>query len=175
MEKIEWYKDSSRIHYVALNLRPGALLFSNLLEYIYFHPKEDPMENTVFHCEPVTWMEMLWYITTIPKEHIPKAEEIAEKLFLRISDGVPTILGGEQRAVQFPMNFPNVWTIENKGGGPKRMYFAPDDPLLKNELALVDIVSHRSSKEARTIMDEYNRVKGDISQIGKESNETDTN
>lgn len=129
----------SRVALVSIIERVGFRVFMTFLEYKYFTPGT-PM-NSHFRMAVVTWGEMKWVVIFIHKKHLEKADGLLKLFGLRRADGVPTVIRAEtavdiQMAVRnketamktfgrefngmvverFPLDAPNVWTIENVAG-----------------------------------------------------------
>lgn len=135
--------DPSRVALVMMANRIGVQSFVTFLEYTYFRPGT-PM-NSHFRFAIVKWEELKWFVVIIHKKHLQKADDLAKLLGLRRADGVPTMihagknldavgvarsketarrvfgesLGAEMEGmavVRFPLDAPNVWTMENIEG-----------------------------------------------------------
>ncbi len=139
----DWFKDPSRIHFLGMMVppRPGFNLFSSLLEYKFFTPSTT--SNELFILTVYKWggdkdMPMMWSIISVPSEFKSQAESIAKLTGMRIADGVPTIMGGDKKMKQMPLNFPNVFTIKN---GPQSDVYKGDILLqLQEENKLLEIL-----------------------------------
>ena len=106
-------KRSDRYNIVCDLQRLGAMLFMTRLEYEHFPP--DTEKNNIFDFIIVQWpddFKMNWAVVSVPIEYKPYVYSIATECGLRVADGVPTILGGDNIQT-FPLNGPNVFTLEN--------------------------------------------------------------
>jgi hypothetical protein len=107
--------DQSRLFLVSILDRIGVQGFSTELEWTHFSPRGSP--NDLFDIDLVKWPDpdMVFIVISIPADYRPQAEALAEKWSLRIANGVPLVLTvGRQE--WFPIQGPNVWTLENRTG-----------------------------------------------------------
>jgi hypothetical protein len=129
---IQMSKDLTLYHVVSLYDRPGAAYFANYLEYTYFTP--DTPENDLMNFITFRWEDHHWSILSVPIEYKYACETACEMANLRLADGVPIIMGGNSLGIVasmrptslseslkdqvrfFPLNGPNVFTLENKNG-----------------------------------------------------------
>jgi hypothetical protein len=114
--------------------RPGACLFSVLLEHRHFDPMVSRARNDELDFFMKGWEEdTIWGVVAIPPADKEKADAIALELGLRLVPGVPTLLsrgkvvaittsrrGGPVRSdpnykieALFPYDRPNVFTLES--------------------------------------------------------------
>ena len=117
-EKIntEWFKDTSRIHYIcSINPpRPGVHLFCSTLEYKFYPPGTE--KNKDFTFQLIKWkvddLEMIYAVASIPMKEKAYAEATAKIVGMRIANGVPTLINGGKPNF-FPIQCDNAFTIEN--------------------------------------------------------------
>lgn len=116
MEDIaEFVRDPRNVHYLGMMVppRPGVRIFSTRLEYEHFVP--GTTRNELYKIAIINWEDFIWILVSIPTGDASLAEKIAEECGLRFADGVPTIIASEG-IVQFPINEPNLFTLENIPG-----------------------------------------------------------
>lgn len=105
--------DTSKLHLILDISRIGGTLFGVKMEYTYFPPRSGL--NHLFEMAILKWpkdFSMMWSIMSFPIEFKPQAEAIAEECGLRLADGVPNMIGGNEVQV-FPLNGETVFTLEN--------------------------------------------------------------
>ena len=93
--------------------RVGGLAFLTFLEHRHFTPVPLPKDD--YELFQIQWEGTLLVLCLIPGSKRMEAHAIAKELGLRFADGVPHIIstGG---AVHFPIDLPNVFTVENVPG-----------------------------------------------------------
>lgn len=109
------------VHLVGMMDRPGAKAFMHALEYTYFPP--NTKRNTEFEMLVVRWMDMFWFIITIPKKCEKFAHRSAERtgMVLRY-DRIPLVLAdSNEYPFPFVTDTDNMFMLEN----------APDSPVYK--------------------------------------------
>lgn len=92
-------------------LRPFVLLFGMILEHRYYDPRNRALNDQLQYFI-VNWKHMRCAVIAIPLEDRPKAEECARESYLRLADGVPTLIT-EKGPEFFPIQGPTVFTLEN--------------------------------------------------------------
>jgi hypothetical protein len=102
-------REKGAFHVVANTLRSGAYLYVRRLELTYF-PPGTPRNDEFRYCL-VKWEGLTFAVATIPARTRRFADRVAEKMGMRLSDGVPTMLGGGMPPRQFPLRGPNVWSL----------------------------------------------------------------
>lgn len=91
--------------------RVGATSFMSFLEFRHFPP--GTVRNAEFVLVMVRFVGLIWPTAIIPDSMLAHADAIAAELGLRRADGVPRcISGGGGRVESFPLDLPNVFTIE---------------------------------------------------------------
>lgn len=99
------------VHFVGLSIRPGVNLFARTLELTYFPPLTARNDDYELRC--VQWEDMGWVLVSIPARNRRWAERTAEKLHLRIADGVPAVATSDRpEPRRFPLCGPNVHQLE---------------------------------------------------------------
>ena len=108
--------------------RIGVLSFIVFLEHRHFLPGTP--ENEHFGVVLMLWEGMRFAVVIIHKRHLPVADELARTLGLRRANGVPTLIaekalltalgttrpGDRRDEKRFPLDLPNVFTMENVPG-----------------------------------------------------------
>jgi hypothetical protein len=85
-------KSSNRIHLVGLADRPGLSSFFAAIEYHFYPPGTS--KNELFDLWAIKWESLMWQVISIPSDKMGAIRQMASMMRLRISDGVPTMLGG---------------------------------------------------------------------------------
>lgn len=102
--------------------RLGALAFIVFLEYRHFPPT--PV-NDEFQFALMNWEGMRLGLVLIPTAKRGLADAIMSELGLRAANGVPHVISSTG-SVHFPIDLPNVFTIENIAGH----FVYKNDPVL---------------------------------------------
>jgi hypothetical protein len=97
------------------SLRLGCGLFAVLLEHRHFSPRDRALNDQYeFHLVPAP-DDLLFYLILVPGQYRETVDAVAQECRLRLVDGVPHIFGGGA-VWDFPVNKPNVFTLENLEG-----------------------------------------------------------
>jgi hypothetical protein len=114
----EMVQDQSYVYIVTMLFppRPGGMLFSTKLEYEHYRPLTPA--NRDFVPLKIRWPEdeeMHWWVIRIPAKDFAIAKTVAAEcpIKMRIADGIPHILGGPHGVRRFPLDGPNVFSLEN--------------------------------------------------------------
>lgn len=109
-ELVAFGREPGRFHVAGLRGRPGVALWLTQLEHTYFPPASPRNAEFVLHW--VRWEDLEWAVASIPRRAERFARRTAERLGLRLADGVPTLIDGSGSPKFFPMNGDNVFTLE---------------------------------------------------------------
>ncbi len=123
----ELSKRDGHFNIVGLSCRPGCSEYFQALEQAWFTPST-PL-NYDFEYRLFKWQEMLYEIGSVPLEKKHLCFEMAEKMGMRLANGVPHVLGGGLtgklttlmdgvEAAVFPLSNPNTFTLESERGSP---------------------------------------------------------
>lgn len=121
--------------------RVGTLAFISFLEYRHFAP--GTASATELQIALIPWEGMRWAVLVIPLVKRPLAEELLQRLGLRIADGVPTCFSASGVS-RFPIDQANVYTIENIQG---HFVYRNDPALGKTAEQLEDEAVERERRE----------------------------
>ena len=140
-------KNEKFIHFAGMIMpaRPGVRLFAVKLEYFHFEPGTPKNDEFILHV--INWQGTSWAVTSIPKEYMELARNIAAEVGLRIADGVPHLMIVGQ-VCKFPMDSESVFTLENVPGHAvyKNDQNIEVDLLTQEDSVIEEIVEkHRSS------------------------------
>jgi hypothetical protein len=105
--------DDEYLFVFSMSIRPGALRFMHELEHTFFPPGTEL--NMKYSLIYVNWSQMMWIGVRIPLEMRTCADVTARRTGMRVANGVPTMIGGGG-IIQFPLNGPHVYTLENESG-----------------------------------------------------------
>lgn len=121
-EMQEAVKDDNYLFYVGMvqPARPGFTEFITYVEYEHYTPGTDRAE--FYNLWMFRWSGMFWAMIGVPLVDESLIQKSADLCGLRIADGIPTILGGEN-SERFPVSRFNVYTMENH----------PDHPVYRND------------------------------------------
>jgi hypothetical protein len=112
-----WLINKDNVGLVVEGSRMGARSFVTFLEYRRF-PPDTPL-NTDFNLCMMLWGGLVWWLVIIPSGKLYQADEQLKQLGMRRADGVPhmiTMENGNLKHEHFPLDLPNVCTIENVPG-----------------------------------------------------------
>lgn len=96
--------------------RPGVRAFNVLLEHTHYVPGTSRNDDFTVHVLRWGNTDMLWFITSVPMVDRHLAEECAERVGLRIADGIPTMFSPDGTVLTFPADGSTVFTLENTEG-----------------------------------------------------------
>lgn len=135
---VKFCSNPNLVSYVAMlsPRRPGVVLFSVMLEHIFFKPGTEKNDNFVMHM--MNWQDMTFGIISIPTNMKKAAEEVAKHAGVRIADGVPTMFDPSGTVEIFPISKNNVFTLENESGHPMYKGIELREAMLNIEDQLVD-------------------------------------
>jgi hypothetical protein len=123
-------EDRSFLFIFAMSQRPGAMRFFHELEHTFFPPRS-PL-NEQFAMLFVYWQDLMFMGCRVPMDMQPCTSLTAQRTEMRIADGVPTMMGGGD-VFRFPVNGPNVFTLENMPGSKVYQGMAAAEEMLKDE------------------------------------------
>lgn len=112
---------------VVMEMRPGALTFIQQLEWQEYEPGTE--RNKLFQMFRAKWENDLYFVIVVPLKHKQLIANFAPRVGMRIADGVPTVIQSRDGKVEptfFPVQGPNVWTLENRAGSPVYEFSKPD-------------------------------------------------
>ena len=90
--------------------RPGVMLFSTKLEYLYFPP--GTKKNEDFNCYIMGWQNIDWLVMSIPRDYMNLAKQLVKESGLRIVEGAPRRIIN-RKSTSFPLRSSNLFTLES--------------------------------------------------------------
>lgn len=119
--------DPTRFFIVAIAQRRGVYEFFDTLERRFYAPGTEA--NGKFYLGKTTWRNLDVLIGSVPLEDAQQVKDFAPQcaIPMRIAGGVFTFFGGGDSPDQqhFPLQGPNVWTLENSGRSGYAVYTGP--------------------------------------------------
>lgn len=119
--------DPNKFYVANLSLRWGSQAFMTAIEYKFFNPNNADL-NKLIDVWPVEFAGTLHFVVGVPMAYAEKVKQIALDMGLKVCEGTPTHIHDKQ-TVYFPLNGPNVWTLENQ----KRPFFHKIPYLSENQ------------------------------------------
>lgn len=104
------------VHLITISSRPGAISFIATVEWHLFPPTEN--KNHLFDITVIQWLDIDFLVVSFPKEHFSDVKQLATKLRMRISNGVPTLLETTKVSVFPGASIGEMYTIENDQHSP---------------------------------------------------------
>lgn len=110
-----------KLNIICLLLHSSVGEFCAALEHTHYKPGEP--ENDDFTTTYFKWNDLLFVIITIPFKDKSKVDDIAKKVGARLTNNVPTLIGGDDPkfnfggiapAEMFPLNNPQTFNLETK-------------------------------------------------------------
>ena len=175
--------DPNLIHFMGMvgPRRPGVIGFITYLEYMYFppyYPKPDDTDGSILKAELkqhglgstddfnvmiIEWQEMVLAVVSIPKDRMIEAQAVAKQFGLRVSNGIPMMIGGKLddfQRVPFP-NYENVHGLENIHG---HLVYTNDQEKIKELLKTEDEETEELVKRFydNKLPDEWKKAIGDL-------------
>mgnify|MGYP001308699587 CR=1 FL=1 len=114
-EIIKTCQSPDRFNIVCMLSRPGATLFMIKLEYTYFIPGTDA--NNDFLVWQMSFDGLPFFLLSIPANKKDLAYKVAGETGMKISDGIPILIGGGTEQV-FPVRGDNTFTLTNHPDSP---------------------------------------------------------
>lgn len=137
-------RDVKKLHLVSLETRPGAPLFSAILENSYYQP--ETYRNSLFELRYLSWEDLIWMVISIPLGEWQNAFKASLVSQMRLADGFPLLLSGEDEK-KFPLHHRNTWTLENLPNSP--IYNGPLEAALERartlDLSKEEVARYKSS------------------------------
>jgi len=114
-EIVKTCESPGRFNIVCMLTRPGVNLFMITLEYNHFIPGTDA--NDEFLVWQMSFDGLPFMVLSIPADKKDLAFQVAGETGMKISDGIPILIGGGAEQV-FPVAGENTFTLTNHPDSP---------------------------------------------------------
>jgi len=125
---IEACQSPDRFNIACMLTRPGANLFMIKLEYTHFVPGTDA--NDDFLVWQISFDGLPFFLLSIPADKKNLAYKVAGETGMKISDGIPILIGGGAEQA-FPVAGKNTFTLINHPDSPAYASYEKKETYIK--------------------------------------------